>query len=58
MQYLNVRQRRGRMSDEEVSKFVKGLSKTDRRFEDQWLVKFSKGLEEAVGNETRKRVLR
>jgi len=46
------------MSDEEVSKFVKGLSKTDRRFEDQWLVKFSKGLEEAVGNETRKRVLR
>jgi hypothetical protein len=56
MQYLNVRQRRGRMSDEEVSKFVKGLSKTNRRFEDQWLAKFSKGLEE-VGNETRKRVL-
>ena len=58
MQRRNVRQRRGRMSDEEVSKFVKGLSKTGRRFEDQWLVRFSKGLEEAVGNETRKRVLR
>ena len=46
------------MSDEEVSRFMKGLSKTDRQFEDQWLAKFSKGLEEAVGNETRKKVLR
>jgi hypothetical protein len=45
------------MSDEEVSRFVKGLDKTNRGFEAQWLAKFSKALEEAVGNETRKKVL-
>mgnify|MGYP001084237998 CR=1 FL=1 len=45
------------MSDEDALEFVKGLTNTDRRFEDQWLAKFSRVLEEAVGNETRKRVL-
>jgi len=53
-----VKKRRDRMSDNDVSEFVKGQSKPTRRSEDQWLEKFSKGLEETVVNEIRKEVLR
>ncbi len=37
------------MSDKEVSEFAKGLSKTNRAFEDRWLTKFSKSLKEVAG---------
>ncbi len=45
------------MSDDEVSRFMKGQSRPTRQSEDQWLAKFSKGLEEAVDSETREKVL-
>lgn len=45
------------MTEDEVSRFMRGVKKPSRSFEDQWLAKFSKGLAETVGEKTRKRVL-
>lgn len=46
------------MSDREISEFMKGVKDIDRRFEDQWLAKLTRGLDETVGEETRKIVLK
>jgi len=45
------------VSEKKISEFVKGLAKPDRRFEAQWLAKLSKSLDEAGGEEIRKKVL-
>ena len=45
------------MNERDISKSVRGLSKTNRAFENQWLTKFSKGLDNTVGSATRQKVM-
>ncbi len=45
------------MSEEEISRFAKGLAKRDKSFEDQWLRKLSISLDKTVGREIAKKVL-
>jgi hypothetical protein len=45
------------MSEKEVSEFVKGLKKPNKSFEDQWLAKLSKSLDETVSKDIGKKVL-
>lgn len=45
------------MTEKDVSRFMRGVKKPNRSFEDQWLAKFSKGLAETVGEKIRKNVL-
>ena len=39
------------MSKEEIERFAKGLKRTNIDFESQWLEKFSRHLDEIVGEE-------
>jgi len=45
------------MTEEDVSRFMRGVKKPNRSFEDQWLAKFSRSLAETVGEKIRKKVL-
>jgi len=45
------------MSDEVVTEFTKGLKKPNKGFEDQWLTKFAKCLDEIVGKKILEKVM-
>jgi len=46
------------VTERDISEFAKGLSKTNKAFEDQWLAKFSKGVENTVGSAVRLKVMK
>jgi len=46
------------MSDEVIAEFTKGLKRPNKGLEDQWLTKFVKCLDEAVGKKIREKVMR
>jgi len=45
------------VSKEEIERFAKGLKRTNMNFESQWLAKFSRHLDETVGEEIRRKVM-